>query len=310
MTREQMFTFTHRPETIQRMTLGADADGALQSIRHEAIAATSTFEDYQENVVNWSGMMYQCDNVAFDYKLAKLDIFTPGDMRAPGATHGVFALETAMDELAAASGVDPVELRLRNYSTKDANENKAFTSKELRACYTQGAERFGWGKRVAQPRSMREGRELIGYGMATGAWEAQMMKTSARATLTVDGKLEVASATADIGTGTYTILAQIGADALGLRMEDVTVKVGDSLLPQAPIEGGSWGAASTGSAVAAACATLRETLLSFARKIDGSPLANVSLDRVRFADGAIALAADPSRRVTFAERPARGAALG
>ena len=131
MTRDQMFTFTHRPETIQRMTLGAEADCTLRSIRHEAIASTSTFEDYQENVVNWSGMLYRCDNVDFDYKLAALNIYTPGDMRAPGATHGVFALETAMDELAVAAGVDPIALRLRNYSEKDANENKRFTSKEF-----------------------------------------------------------------------------------------------------------------------------------------------------------------------------------
>ena len=171
----------------------------------------------------------------------------------------------------------------------------------MRECYEQGAERFGWSKRDSKPRSMREGRELVGYGMATGAWEAQMMKTSARATLTSDGKLEIASATADIGTGTYTILAQIAADALGLPMADVTVKIGDSLLPQAPVEGGSWGAASTGSAVAAACAKVRETLLGYARKIEGSPLGNISLDRVRFAEGAISLAAEPSRRVTIAD---------
>src|SRR4051794_29120311 len=144
-----------------------------------------------------------------------------------------------MDELAYATGVDPVQLRLRNYTERDENENKAFTSKELRACYQIGAEGFGWSKRNPEPRSMREGRELVGWGMATGVWEAQMNKTSARATLALDGKLEAATATADIGTGTYTILTQIGADALGLSMEDVTTRIADSTLPKSPVEGGS-----------------------------------------------------------------------
>src|SRR3954452_10954397 len=174
-------------------------------------------------------------------------------MRAPGAPLGTFAIESAMDELAYATGIDPVQLRLKNYTERDENENKEWSSKELRACYQLGAERFGWSKRTPEPRSMREGRELIGYGMATGIWEAMLFPASARAVLTADGKLEVASATADIGTGTYTILTQIGADALGLPMEDVTVKIGDSSLPDASVEGGSATAASAGSAVQGAC---------------------------------------------------------
>ena len=172
LTRDQMFTFTHRPDTIQTLGIGADKDGKLQAIRHDAVAETSTFEDYQEVVVNWSGLLYDCDNTKLTYELAKLNAYTPGDMRAPGATLGVYALEAAMDELAYATGVDPIELRLKNYAEKDRNEDKPFSSKELRACYRQGAERFGWSKRTREPRSMREGRELIGWGMATGVWEA------------------------------------------------------------------------------------------------------------------------------------------
>jgi xanthine dehydrogenase YagR molybdenum-binding subunit len=268
---------------------------------HEAVAGTSRFEDFQENVVNWSGLLYHCDNVRLDYRLAQLDTYTPIDMRAPGAPLGIFALESAMDELAHATGVDPVELRLRNYAETDENEGKPFTSKALRACYAQGAERFGWSRRSPAPRSMREGRELVGWGMATGVWEAMMSKTSARATLTADGKLEVATATADIGTGTYTILTQIAAEALGLRMEEVTARLGDSSLPTSPVEGGSWTAASAGSAVQAACHAVRETLFKYARRLDGSPLANVDLDHVAFANGHIVLAADPSRAVSIAE---------
>lgn len=301
LTRDQMFTFTHRPDTIQTLGIGADKDGKLQAIRHDAVAETSTFEDYQEVVVNWSGLLYDCDNTKLTYELAKLNTYTPGDMRAPGATLGVYALEAAMDELAYATGVDPIELRLKNYAEKDRNDDKPFSSKELRACYRQGAERFGWSKRTPEPRSMREGRELIGWGMATGVWEAQMQETSARAILSAGGKLEVATATADIGTGTYTIMAQIAADELGVPIEDVTVKIGDSSLPKSPVEGGSWAAASAGTAVRAACHKVRETLFNHARKVEGSPLANFSIDRVVFESGRISVAGDPSRFVTLAD---------
>jgi len=301
LTRDQMFTFVHRPDTIQTLGIAADKDGKLQAIKHDAVAETSIFEDYQEVVVNWSGLLYDCENMKLTYELAKLNVYTPGDMRAPGATLGVYALEAAMDELAYATGVDPIELRLKNYAEKDQNEGKPFSSKELRACYSQGAERFGWSKRSREPRSMREGRELIGWGMATGVWEAMMQQTSARAVLSADGKLEVAAATADIGTGTYTIMAQIAADEIGVPIEDVTVKIGDSSLPKSPVEGGSWVAASTGTAVRAACHKVRETLFNHARKVEGSPLANFGIDRVVFENGRISVAGDPSRFVTFAD---------
>ncbi|GAV35002.1 Xanthine dehydrogenase molybdenum-binding subunit [Roseomonas sp. TAS13] len=301
LSREQMFTFGYRPDVLQDVSIGAAADGVLQAIRHEAISGTSQFEDYQEVVVNWSGLLYHCENVALDYKLAKIDTYTPCDMRAPGGPTGLFALESALDELAYALKADPLELRLRNYAEKDENEGKPFTSKELRAAYREGAERFGWSRRSPEPRSMREGRELIGWGVASGVWEAQMMKTSARATLTADGKLEVATATADIGTGTYTILTQIGADALGLGMEDVTAKIGDSSLPTSPVEGGSWTAASAGSAVLAACDMVRARLLGAARGLPDSPLAGAAMEDVSFANGRIGLSADPLRSLPLTE---------
>ncbi|MGI3901978.1 MAG: xanthine dehydrogenase family protein molybdopterin-binding subunit [Janthinobacterium lividum] len=300
LTRDQMFTFGHRPLAIQTVSLGAGIDGVLTSIKHDSIQETSTFEDYQENQVNWSGLLYKCDNTKLTYELAKLDTYTPADMRAPGAVLGLFALEAAMDELAVATGVDPVELRLRNYiADVDQNTGKALTSKALRDCYLQGAERFGWSERDARPRSMRDGRELIGWGMATGVWEAMMQKTSARATLTADGRLEVATASADIGTGTYTILTQLGADALGLGMDDVTAKLGDSTLPYSPLEGGSWTAASAGTAVQMACETVREQVFKLARQLDGSPLANQDLDHVTFSNGRILVTNDPSRSVSL-----------
>ena len=205
-------------------------------------------------------------------------------MRAPGAALGVTAIETAMDELAYAAGIDPIELRLRNYAETDEADKKSFTSKELRACYQVGAERFGWAGRNPEPRSMRDGRELVGWGMASGVWEAIMQKTAARAVLTQDGRLEVSSATADIGTGTYTILTQIAADTIGLPMEAVTTTIGDSSLPKSPVQGGSWTAASAGSAVQKACQTVREQLFAYARQMDDSPLANASIEQVMFAE--------------------------
>lgn len=300
LTRDQMFALGNRPETINTVRLGAAPDGGLLAIRHDAVAHTSQYEDYQETVVNWSGLLYHCDNVALTYELAKTDIATPLDMRAPGAPLGLFAMESALDELSYALGIDPLALRLRNYTETDENDGTYYTSKELRAAYQLGAERFGWSRRQPAPRSMREGRELIGWGMATGAWEASMMKTTARAVLSADGRLTVATATADIGTGTYTILSQIAADVFGMPIERVVVNIGDSALPHAPVEGGSWTAASAGSAVHLACAAVRERLFRYARRIDGSPIGNAEIGHVIFAGDRITLAADPGRYVSFA----------
>ncbi len=300
MTRDQMFTFTHRPETIQRITLGATSDGTLQALKHDAIAETSRFEDYQEVVVNWSGLLYDVDNAAFTYQLVPLDVYTPGDMRAPGAPTGTFAIECAIDELAEAVHLDPVAMRLKNYADTDRNDGRPFASKELRAAIQQGAERFGWARRTPEPRSMREGHELVGWGMAIGAWEAQMMETAAKAVLRADGTLTVSCATADIGTGTYTILCQIGAETLGIPMDRTEVLIGDSDLPASPLEGGSWTAASAGTAVQLACIAIREKLFAMARKVPGSPLKDTAVDRVVFLDNHVVLEADPTRRVSFA----------
>ena len=301
LTRDQMFTFTHRPETYQRVQLGATRDGTFQVLRHEAVAETSRFEEYQEVVVSWSGLLYNIEHADFVYKLAPMDVYTPGDMRAPGAPTGTFAIESAVDELAATIGIDPVSLRLKNYSEKDGNEGKPWASKELRAAIQRGADRFGWEARNPAPRSMREGQELIGWGMAIGAWDAQMMETEARAVLHADGTLEVTSATADIGTGTYTILTQIAAETAGVPMEHVDVKIGDSDFPNSPIEGGSWTAASAGMAVQTACFAVREKLFAMARGVPDSPLANVAIDRVVFEDRHVVFEADPSRRVAYVD---------
>jgi xanthine dehydrogenase YagR molybdenum-binding subunit len=301
LTRQQMFSFGHRPETLQTVSLGASREGKLEAIVHEAIAETSRFEDYIENVVNWSGMMYQCDNVQLEHKLAQLDVYTPLDMRAPGATLGMFGLESAMDELAYALRMDPIELRRRNYASRDQFHDKPFSSNELLACYEQGAARFGWSSRSPEPRSMRVGKRLKGMGMATGVWEAKQMPARARARLSLDGKLTVWTATADIGTGTYTVMSQIAADALGLTVERVDFQLGDSSLPMAPLEGGSFTVSSVGSAVHAVCEKIRKRLFKLATSMKRSPLAGLGIEQVEFANGCIRALGNHTLSVSFAE---------
>jgi xanthine dehydrogenase YagR molybdenum-binding subunit len=301
LTRQQMFSFGHRPATWQRVRLGAAADGRLQAVLHEAVAETSRFEDYSESLVDWSGLLYHCPNVALSHKVAQLDVFTPIDMRAPGAVWGVYALECAMDELAEQAKLDPIELRLGNYAERDQNQDRPFSSKELKTCYGQAAERFGWERRNPQLRSMRKGDLLVGWGMAGGVWEAQQRPATARAVLSADGRLEVSSATEDIGTGTYTIMTQIAAETLGLPIEQVRFQLGDSSLGKAPVEGGSFTASSVGSAVRAACLELQEKLLGCAAAMEGSPLAGADLADMLFADGAMRLRNAPESSVSFAE---------
>ncbi|TRX74221.1 xanthine dehydrogenase family protein molybdopterin-binding subunit [Pseudomonas mangiferae] len=301
LTRQQMFTFGHRPQTLQRLKLGADQKGHLEAVIHEVLGETSRFEDFTEHVAEWSGALYHCDNVRLAYQLAALDVYTPLDMRAPGAVLGIYALECALDELAVATGVDPVQLRIDNFSPVNQNEGKPYSSKQLLACYQQGAERFGWSQRNPQPRSMREGHQLIGWGMASGAWEAMLMPASAKATLAIDGSLVVASATADIGTGTYTVMTQIAGETLGLPMDKVTFKLGDTSLPKAPLEGGSFTVSSVGTAVQQACQALIKTLLETAQKDDDSPLAGATPDDVECVDGCLRLKADPARSLTFTD---------
>ena len=301
LTRQQMFTLGYRAANVQQLALGADSNGNLASFRHDVVAMTSQFEDFQRDFVNWSSLLYRCANSELSQSLVKLDQNTPCDMRGPGGTEGAYGIECAMDELAYAAKIDPLALRLTNYSDKDQIEDRPYSSKQLRECYRQGAEKFGWSNRNPQPRSMTDGNDLVGWGMATGVWEAMQMKASARAVLTANGSVEIASATADIGPGTYTMMTQLAAEMLGVPLDNVTAKLGDSALPDAPVEGGSFTASSVGSAIHAACRAVQEELLGLARKITGSPLADAKLDDVVFAEGKIRHKADQHREVSIAD---------
>ena len=306
LTRDQMYGLGYRPATIERVAIAARNDGTLDAITHEAIAMTSQYEEFSRNDTSWSALLYKSANAKYEHKLARLDVPTPSDMRAPGAATGVYALECAMDELAVALKLDPVELRLRCYSDRDQNNDLPYTSKQLKECYRKGAEAFGWAKRTPEPRSMRDGTDLVGWGMATGVWEALQMPMGNRIVLTANGHAEVSCATSDIGTGTYTIMAQVASDALGLPIDNVTVKLGDSSLPHSQVEGGSWTAASVAHAITTTADEIRRELLALAQKMPGSPLAGLKHDDVVLSDGMIVAKAAASRSVSLADAMRHG----
>ncbi len=291
LTRQQMYSLCYRPAVVRNGRTRATAC---------AIANTSRYESFARNDTTWSGTLYKCANARYGHSLARLDLPTPSDMRAPGAATGVYALECAMDELAAALKMDPLELRYRAYTDRDQNEDKPFTSDQLRECYRRASEAFGWAKRNPEPRSMRDGGELVGWGMASGVWDALQMPATARIVLTANGHAEVSSAGSDIGTGTHTIMAQVAANSLGLPLESVTVKLGNSTLPQAPVEGGSWLAASVSHAIVEAAGAVREELLTLAQKMPSSPLAGLQPDDVSLANAMIVSRRDTSQAVGIA----------
>ncbi len=302
LTRAQMFTVPgYRPHTVQTVTLSATRDGRLTAIRHEVVAQTSTYEEYTETTVNPSRFLYACPNVRTRYRLAALNVNTPASMRAPGEATGVWALESALDELAVKLHIDPVELRLRNYAEVDPQDGRPWSSKSLRECYRQAAARFGWARRKPKPRSMRDGRLLIGYGMATATWPTHRQPATVLVRLRADGTAEVRTAASDIGPGTYTVMTQIAADGLGLPVGRVHFELGDSRMPPSPVEGGSMLLASVGSAVHDTARAVRERVLGMIRDDAHSPLHGAAADQLDVADGRIFLRDRPDTGETYAD---------
>jgi xanthine dehydrogenase YagR molybdenum-binding subunit len=260
-TRQQMFTFVgYRTPTIQRVRLGADAEGHLQAIEHVAFEQTSTVREFAEQTTVPTRMMYASPNRRTGHRLAALDVPTPSWMRAPGETPGMYGLECAMDELAIACGLDPIELRGRNEPETDPETGLPFSSRGLLECLRVGAERFGWEGRDPAPGPRRDGRWLVGTGVASSTYPARRMPSSAFARALPDGTFVVGIGAADIGTGARTVLLQVAADALEVPPERVTIEIGDSALPFAMLAGGSMGTTSWGSAVVRACEALRARL--------------------------------------------------
>lgn len=301
-TRTQMFTgHGYRPYTWQKIALGAEKNGKLTAMIHEAVKNASTFKDWTDGTTEFARSLYACPNADTPNRIVKTDLSTPESMRAPGAVSGIFALECAMDELAYALKIDPLELRLVNFTDVHPDSGKPYSSKALRECYRLGAEKFGWSKRKPEPRSMRDGRLLVGWGMATGVWGAFQQPASASVTLRADGTAHVTSATSDIGPGTYTVMTLIAAEYLGLAAEKVKFELGDTRFPQAPVQGGSFTTASVGTAIYGAAQTIKTKLLELANRDASSPLRTAKPEDVELLDGKLQSKSDSRQSVNVAD---------
>ncbi|MDR5762040.1 xanthine dehydrogenase family protein molybdopterin-binding subunit [Caballeronia sp. LZ035] len=297
LTRPQMFGMIgNRPFTEQRIQISARDDGVMTGMRHDVISTTSTFEDWTESSAIVTRMLYAVPNQSTSHKLVKLDIGTPTFMRAPGETSGSFALETAIDEMAYQLKMDPLAFRVKNHANMEPQEKKPWSEKSLLECYQRGADTFGWARRQSAPRSMREGNTLIGWGVATATYPANRSEASAVARILPDGTAMVASGTQDLGTGTYTVMTQVAADALGFPPDYVRFALGDSSLPKAPVSGGSQSAASVSPAVRAASLQARDQLIAMALADRGSPVAGLAREDVTVNNGWVVSLADPERR--------------
>jgi xanthine dehydrogenase YagR molybdenum-binding subunit len=295
VTRAQMYTLLgYRPQTIQKITLSAQRDGTLQSLRHTATTTTSQFDDFIEPASAKTGMMYECPAGSSSRALTKVDLGTPTTMRAPGESTGFFALECAMDELAYSLNVDPLKLRITNYANIDPTTKKPWSSKSLKECYAQGAAKFGWSRRKATPGTMRDGSTLIGMGMASAAYPANRSPASASVTMFADGHAIVQSATHEMGGGTYTAMAAIAADVLGLDVGQVQVQLGDSALPVTTVSGGSRTINSVGPAVEAAALQVIDRITALAISDPSSPLYQVEASQIVAASGSLQLKGKPS----------------
>lgn len=298
--RPQMFGMLGmRSQTRQTMKIGARRDGTITALSNDTISHTSTFDEFVESSSLTTRMLYQAPNNSTSQKLLKSDIGTPSYMRAPGEAPGTYALEAAMDEMAYALKMDPVEFRLKNYADTDPQEDKPWSSKSLRQCYQMGADKFGWSKRNLEPRSMRDGHTLIGWGMATAVYPTRRSASNATARLNADGTFSVDAGTQDLGTGTYTIMTQIAAQSFGVGPQKVKFRLGDTLLPQTPVSGGSQTAASTGSAVYLAAESLREKLVQMAVSDQSSPLSGVNEGDIVLEGGRLYSKLDSSKGETF-----------
>jgi xanthine dehydrogenase YagR molybdenum-binding subunit len=294
--RTQMFgPVGNRPHTEQALSLGADMSGQLTAMKHAVISETSVIEDWTEPSALVTRMLYACPNQSTSHRLAKMNVGTPTFMRAPGEASGSFALEAAMDELAYALKMDPLQLRLKNHAEQDPEKNKPFSSKSLRACYLQAAERFGWQRRNPVPGRMRDGRWRVGWGMATATYPTNRSQAAAEVLWMPDGRAVVRSGTQDLGTGAYTVMTQVAADALGLPVASLRFELGDSRMPKAPVSGGSQSTASVSPAVQAACDQARQQVIDLALGQAASPLKGLRREEVLAADGWLRARTDAAR---------------
>jgi xanthine dehydrogenase YagR molybdenum-binding subunit len=306
LTRAQMYSMVgHQPATIQTLTLGADRTGQLAGIRHDSVSPTSVFEHYIEYAANASKSLWKVGGgIATSHKVLRTHRNTPSPMRAPHEAVGLFAIESAMDELAYAVGVDPLALRLLNDAEIDPDTKRPFSTRGLRNCMIEGARRFGWDKRPAEPRSLRDGRNLIGYGMGTAIYTSWRWPAEARVILQADGTAIVESGMHDIGTGTYTVMRQVAADALSLPAEKVIVRLGDTRLPPSHGAIGSATMPNSGASVQLAATDLRNKAVALAISGPNAPLAGATASEVEVGDGVLTHS-KTDRSISFANLLAR-----
>ncbi len=287
LTRAQLFTLAgRRQETRQDLALGLAADGRLTAIEHQVLGQTSTYGDYCDPTAVVSRWLYACPNVTTAHNLVRTNEPQPVPMRAPGIAPGLFALESALDEAALKLGIDPVELRVRNYADHDQQLEKPWSSNGLIDCYRVAAERFGWGDRPAAG-TARDGRWSLGFGMASACYPAHRAAAQARVILAPDMSLTVQCGTQDMGSGTYTVLAQMAAEGLGVEAASVRVELGDTSLPEGPISAGSMVTASIFPAMDEALAHLRRALAERASSDQASPLAGLPPETLEIDEGRI-----------------------
>ncbi|MFF5307934.1 xanthine dehydrogenase family protein molybdopterin-binding subunit [Streptomyces massasporeus] len=300
LTRRQLyFGVGYRPAYEYELRLGGNRQGRLTASAHEVRTESSRYERHNEHVLGPGQMLYSTPNVRQAYHHVPLDVSTPWFMRGPGYASGAYCVETAMDELAHELGLDPIELRLRNEPADDESTNLPFSTRRLRDCYRAGAREFGWHRRNPRPRSTRDGDWLIGMGMAAGVYDTQRSQAQASVRLEADGTALVQSATSDMGPGTATSMAQVAADALGLTMRQVAFRLGDSLMPPAPVHAGSQTMASVGSAVQDGCDKLRRQAIALAVEDEDSPLYGVDSADVVVRGGRLYVKDAPGRGETY-----------
>ena len=302
LSRAQMYSMVgHQAATVQTIALGADHDGKLTGIRHDSVNPTSIFDDYVEYAAMASRHLWRASGgISTSHKVVRVNRNSPVVLRAPMEAQGHFALECAMDELAYATGIDPVELRLRNDTNSDPYSGRPFSTRDLRECLTKGAARFGWDRRTPEPRSMCDGRFLIGQGVAAAIYTHWRWPGKARVTLNADGSTLVEAAAHDIGTGTYTIMAQVAADVLGLAPDRVTVRLGDTRLPESHPAIGSATAANATAAVMLAAQAARAKAIELALTGRDAPFAGAAAKDLIVAEGGLALARR-NLNITYAE---------